>query len=91
MGYSPWGCRVGPGHLVEGNPVSEGTTRRGTDTPVRHPEKPAFTISYMAGGRCRNSSDFTYPITLDWSNDQPSNLLVRNYKTEFGAVPCFGG
>ena len=30
-----------PGHLFEGNPVSEGTTRRGTDTPVHHPEKPA--------------------------------------------------
>ena len=30
-----------PGHLLEGNPVSEGTTRRGTDTPVHHPEKPA--------------------------------------------------
>ena len=23
-----------PGHLFEGNPVGEGTTRRGTDTPV---------------------------------------------------------
>ena len=30
-----------PGHLFEGNPVSEGTTRRGTDTPMHHPEKPA--------------------------------------------------
>ena len=50
-----------------------------------------FIISYMTGGWCGNSSDFTYPITLDWSNDQPSNLLGRNYKTEFGAVPCFGG
>ena len=30
-----------PGHLFEGNPVGEGTTRRGTDTPVHHPEKPA--------------------------------------------------
>ena len=27
-----------PGHLFEGNPVGEGTTRRGTDTPVHHPE-----------------------------------------------------
>ena len=27
--------------LFEGNPVGEGTTRRGTDTPVHHPEKPA--------------------------------------------------
>ena len=30
-----------PGHLFEGNPVDEGTTRRGTDTPVHRPEKPA--------------------------------------------------
>ena len=28
------------GHLFEGNPVGEGTTRRGTDTPVHHPETP---------------------------------------------------
>ena len=30
-----------PGHLFEGNPVREGTTRRGTANPVHHPEKPA--------------------------------------------------
>ena len=30
-----------PGHVFEGNPVGEGTTRRGTDTPVHHPENPA--------------------------------------------------
>ena len=29
-----------PGHLFEGNPVDEGTTRRGTDTPVHRPPKP---------------------------------------------------
>ena len=29
-----------PGHLFEGNPVGQGTTRRGTDTTVHHPEKP---------------------------------------------------
>ena len=28
-----------PGHVFEGNPVSEGTTRRGTNTSVNHPEK----------------------------------------------------
>ena len=28
-----------PGHLFEGNPVDEGTTRRGTDTPVHRPPK----------------------------------------------------
>ena len=29
-----------PGHLFEGNPVDEGTTRMGTDTPVHRPPKP---------------------------------------------------
>ena len=33
---------TGPGHLFEGHPVSEGTTRRGTDTPVHRPETPRF-------------------------------------------------
>ena len=30
-----------PGPLFEGNPVGEGTSRRGNDTPAHHPEKPA--------------------------------------------------
>ena len=30
-----------PGHLFEGKPVGEGTTRRGTVTVVHHPETPA--------------------------------------------------
>ena len=30
-----------PGHLFEGNPVDEGITRRGTDTPVHRLGKPA--------------------------------------------------
>ena len=30
-----------PGHLFDCNPEDEGTTYRGTDTPVHHPEKPA--------------------------------------------------
>ena len=30
-----------PGHVFEGNPVSEGITRSGSDTPVHHPENPA--------------------------------------------------
>ena len=29
-----------PGHLFEGNLVDEGTTPRGTGTPVHRPEKP---------------------------------------------------
>ena len=31
-------------HLLEGNPVDEGTTLRGTDTPVYQPEKNAGSI-----------------------------------------------
>ena len=31
----------GPGPLFEGNPVGEGTTRRGTATPVPRPQRPA--------------------------------------------------
>ena len=39
-----------PGHLFEGNPVDEGTTRRGTNTPVHRPEKPAgYTLSSTSG------------------------------------------
>ena len=39
-----------PGHLFEGNPVDEGTTQRGTDTPVHRPEKPAgSTLSSTSG------------------------------------------
>ena len=30
-----------PGHLFEGNPVDEGTTRRDTDIPLHRLEKPA--------------------------------------------------
>ena len=31
----------GPGPLFEGNPVDEGTTRRGTANPVHRPQRPA--------------------------------------------------
>ena len=33
-----------PGPLFEGNPVGEGTTRRGTATPVHRPQRPAGSI-----------------------------------------------
>ena len=39
-----------PGHLFEGNPVGEVTIRRGTDTPVRRPEKPAVSTHSLT--RC---------------------------------------
>ena len=39
-----------PGHLFEGNPVGEGTARRGTDTTVHRPEKPeGSTLSSTSG------------------------------------------
>ena len=36
-----WGWRSRPGPLLEGNTVGEGTTRRGTATPVHRPQRPA--------------------------------------------------
>ena len=46
-----------PGHLFEGNPVDEGTTRRGTDTPVHCPKKPAgSTYSSTSGLSPRENS-----------------------------------
>ena len=39
-----------PRHLFEGNPVGEGTKRRGTDTPVHHPETPAGSIHSSTRG-----------------------------------------
>ena len=39
-----------PRHLFEGNPLDEGTTRRGTDTPVHHLEKPAGATSSSTRG-----------------------------------------
>ena len=39
-----------PGHLFEGNPVGEGTTRRGTDTRVHRPEKPAGPTDISTSG-----------------------------------------
>ena len=34
-----------PGPLFEGNPMAEGTTRRGTATPVHRPQRPAELLS----------------------------------------------
>ena len=38
------------GHLFEGNPVDEGTTRMGTDIPVHHQEKHAGSTHSSTGG-----------------------------------------
>ena len=39
-----------PGPLFEGNPVGEGTTRRGTATPVHRPQRPAGSTHSSTGG-----------------------------------------
>ena len=39
-----------PGNVFEGNPADEGTTRRGTDTPVHRPEKPAGSTDSLISG-----------------------------------------
>ena len=41
-----------PGHLFKGNPVGEVTIRRGTDTPVRRPEKPARGLTPRGSLEC---------------------------------------
>ena len=38
-------------HVLEGNPVNEGTTRRGTDTPVHHPEEPTGSTHSSTSGQ----------------------------------------
>ena len=49
-----WASRSA-GPLFEGNPVGEGTTRRGTATPVHRPQRPA-PIAQTRGLRLRRSS-----------------------------------
>ena len=39
-----------PGHLLEGNPVDEGTTRRGPVSTVHHPEKPTGSTDSSTSG-----------------------------------------
>ena len=39
-----------PGHVLQGNPVAEGTTRRGTDTPVHRLERPAGSTHSSTSG-----------------------------------------
>ena len=39
-----------PGHLFEGNPVDEGTTRRGTDTLAHRLENPQGSTDSLTSG-----------------------------------------
>ena len=71
-----------PGHLLEGNLVDEGTTRRGTDSPVHLPEKNAGSTHSSTRGLKPpeqlerqaefHSSDKTWP-------DSPVPTLQRHY------------
>ena len=59
-----------PGHLFEGNPVGEGTTRRGTDTPVHRPGYPA--VSTHSSTRC-----LRHPEQFERQADFPSSDKTR--------------
>ena len=54
-----------PGHLFEGNPVGEGTKRRGTDTPMHLLETPAGSTHSSTRGlkpteRLKRQAEFHY-------------------------------
>ena len=76
-----------PGHLLEGKPVDEGTTRRGTYNPVYHPENPAgSTYSSTSGLTPReqferqvefHSSDKTRPDSPVPTHRDPA-IGIRN-------------
>ena len=59
-----------PGHLFEGNPVGEGTTRRGTDTPVHRTEKPA-------GSTHSSTRGLRHPERLERQAEFPSSDKTR--------------
>ena len=56
-------CNMQPGPLFEGNPVGEGTTRRGTATPVHRPQRPAkIAVTYRS--HSRGPPKFPAPLHL---------------------------
>ena len=70
-----------PGHLLKGNPVEEGTTRRGTDTLVHRPEKPAYNSEAQAGikiaGRNINNLKYADDTTLTAESEELKSLLMK--------------
>ena len=65
-----------PAHLFEGKPVDEGTTRRGTDTRVHRPEKPAGPTNISTSGLspCKQLERQTIQArTLEWAAISFSN------------------
>ena len=84
-----------PGHLFEGNPVSEGTTRRGTDTTVHHPEKPAGSTHSSTRGlrlpeQLERQPEFHSPEANAWlfctAGAIPKPVLGKCQKYPWGLV-----
>ena len=75
-----------PGHLFKDNPVEEGTTRRGTDTLVHRPEKPADSkhiVHGVADGRTRLSNFiFTFHFHLFIFGSAGSLLLCGLFSSK---------
>ena len=75
-----------PGHLLEDHPVSERTTRRGTDTPVHRPETPAVsTHSSTRGlsrleGKPRTLLSSRVATRVSWS---PLSGLIPHFRSLF--------
>ena len=69
-----------PGPLFEGNPVGEVTIRRGTDTPVRHPEKPAVSTHSLT--RC-----VRHPEQFERQADDSSDLAAAAAGMEKAMAP----
>ena len=77
----PWGFSPDPrpGTLFEGYPVGEGTTRRGTATPVHRPQRPEGSTHSST----RGLSDCIFSLKSFLCNFKPSCLrnLKRNHQT----------
>ena len=63
-----------PGHLFEGNPVSEGTTRRGTDTPVHRPGRRLDALELWCWGRLSR---------IPWTARRSNQSILKEISTEY--------
>ena len=62
-----------PGPLFEGNPVGEGTTRRGTATPVHRPQRPAcFSFALILAQQPDRSPAYLKP------RESPAVLRIKS-------------
>ena len=72
------------------NPVGEGTTRRGTDTPVSRPEKPA--VSTHSSTRCvRHPEQFERQAEFPSSDKTRPDSPVPTLQGPCGRSPKHGG